>query len=188
MIEWKAIPEYKGLYEASSDGQIRTVIGKTTSSARSKKRVWKQRVLKQKPKKYKNRIDMMVTLWKDGKPHYHLVSRLVATAFCGDNLESDLTVNHKDGNPLNNSADNLEWVTRTENIRYGYRNGQFSSICKSIKLYDKNGNIVKECRSTVEVDRWLERYRGYTSKSILAGHTTLTSKNGDVYSTVPAPF
>ena len=79
---WHEIPEYTGLYEASSHGRIRSVEGKITSSARFKKRVWKQRIIKQKEKKTKNgRVDYMVTLWKDGKPHYHLVARLIASTF-----------------------------------------------------------------------------------------------------------
>lgn len=63
----------------------------------------------------------MVTLWKDNKPHSHLVSRLIATTFIKNLLNSDYTVNHKDGNPLNNSADNLEWLSRADNIKYGFK-------------------------------------------------------------------
>jgi len=40
------------------------------------------------------------------------VHRLVLLAFIG---ESDLDVNHKDGNKLNNALDNLEYVTKSEN-------------------------------------------------------------------------
>ena len=35
---WHEIPEYTGLYEASSRGRIRSVEGKITSSARFKKK------------------------------------------------------------------------------------------------------------------------------------------------------
>lgn len=33
---------------------------------------------------------------------------------------SDLQVNHKDGNTINNHADNLEWVTSRENMFHCY--------------------------------------------------------------------
>lgn len=52
----------------------------------------------------------------------HLLHRLVAAAF----LESCPTrhvVNHKDGNKLNNNAENLEYVTQRENITHGYETG-----------------------------------------------------------------
>ena len=48
---------------------------------------------------------------------YFLVHRLVATAFIPnpDNLSE---VNHIDGNRLNNTAENLEWVSHEENLTH----------------------------------------------------------------------
>ena len=44
-----------------------------------------------------------------------LVHRMVAKAFC-NGYKNGLTVNHIDGNRLNNNASNLEWVTHKENM------------------------------------------------------------------------
>lgn len=49
-----------------------------------------------------------------------LVHRAVALAFCGE--ESD-TVNHIDGNKLNNCAENLEWCTTSANNHHAIVSG-----------------------------------------------------------------
>lgn len=58
-----------------------------------------------------------------------LVHRLVASAFV-PNPNGLAEVNHIDGDKLNNSADNLEWVTHSQNMRHSIEAG----------LYDPVGN------------------------------------------------
>ena len=48
--------------------------------------------------------------------------RIVAKLFHGQDYKEDLVVNHIDGNKLNNFADNLEWVTQSDNIKHSYDN------------------------------------------------------------------
>lgn len=50
-----------------------------------------------------------------------IISRIVAKLFC-PGYANDLEVNHIDGNPRNNYYKNLEWCTRSENIRHAYDN------------------------------------------------------------------
>ena len=50
-----------------------------------------------------------------------LVHRLIAHAFLGPpTSEASWQVNHIDGNCSNNRKDNLEWATRSENVRHSY--------------------------------------------------------------------
>lgn len=52
---------------------------------------------------------------KPKKPKSHLVHRLVAAAFWG---ESDLQINHKNGDKKDNRLENLEYCTAWENNRH----------------------------------------------------------------------
>lgn len=70
-----------------------------------------------------------VTLSKNGKHKHYKVHRLVAEAFI-PNPYNKPQVNHKDGNKLNNSIANLEWVTNQEN--QDHRN----KLCREIKEYE----------------------------------------------------
>lgn len=66
-----------------------------------------------------------VTLYRDGKPHTKLVHRLVAEAFL-PRIKDRNFVNHKDGNKMNFSLKNLEWVTFKENLDHAKDTG----LCK----------------------------------------------------------
>lgn len=63
-----------------------------------------------------------VVLSIDGKRKLYYVHRLLAEAFI-DNPENKDCVNHIDGNKLNNSVDNLEWVTYSENTQHAVKTG-----------------------------------------------------------------
>jgi len=67
----------------------------------------------------------IVNLMINGKRKGVAVHTMVARAFC-DGYKTGLTVNHKDGNKLNNNVTNLEWITSYENT------------CHTIKVLGKN--------------------------------------------------
>lgn len=56
------------------------------------------------------------------------VHRVIAETFI-PNPNNFACVNHKDGNKLNNSVDNLEWCTYSENTLHSYRTGLEQRMC-----------------------------------------------------------
>ena len=100
---WKTIDGYGGRYSISNYGRLfsngtnggRVGIIKTADNG--------------KGYQYAN-------LSWNGKTNSVRIHRLVAEAFCEGKTEERNHVNHIDGNPSNNRADNLEWVTRSENM------------------------------------------------------------------------
>lgn len=92
-------------YEVSDDGRIRNA---------STKREIKQFVGK----------DGYVRTQIAGKTR--LVHRVIANAYLPEDSERPF-VNHRDGNKQNNRVDNLEWVTRAENVQHAYDNNLYPS-------------------------------------------------------------
>lgn len=65
---------------------------------------------------------MKAVLYDNGNGTTERVHRLVASAFV-PNPDNKSDVNHIDGNKLNNHYTNLEWVTKSENMRHAYDTG-----------------------------------------------------------------
>ena len=160
METWKDIPEYEGLYQASDTGFIRSVEGKTTSSRRFPVRHWKSRVLKGRGDNAKT--GKRVSLWKDGKPKDFLVARLIALTFLGEPPQG-FTVNHKDGNRMNNAVDNLEWLSLADNIRHGFETGLYHAQ-KTVTLVKDNTKMTfpSYAKASVHIGRNI----GYISDCI----------------------
>jgi len=165
MEKWKDIPDYEGIYQASNLGRIRTCKGKTTYTERHGVRHWKQRILKPKGKTYST--GYRVSLWKDGKCKDWLVARLVAITFYG---KSNLTVNHINGNRLDNRLVNLEWCSLKENIQKGFETGLYKTQ-KSITLINKQTGEKQTFRSLSQASQFMKKSQGYLSAEIKKGRT-----------------
>lgn len=106
----KDIPGYEGLYAATEDGDIVSLI---VNSSRRKG------VLKP----YLNNSGYLrVNLYKDGKVKHEYVHRLVARVFVL-NVNGGSVVNHIDADKNNNRPENLEWVEQRDNVLHARQNG-----------------------------------------------------------------
>ena len=98
--EWKVVDEFPN-YEINKYGQIRNITtGRLNNGSMGRDGY------------------LHVSLYKDGKPCNRMVHILVAKAFI-PNPDNKEIVNHIDENKGNCVADNLEWVTRSENTLHG---------------------------------------------------------------------
>lgn len=134
--EWRDIPGFEGLYQVSNLGNTRSVRRCVPSGRGHDKWIGgvtlKKRIIKSGSKLVYNSL----CLWKQGKPYYRLLHRIVALTFI-PNPENKTEVNHKDLNTRNNRVDNLEWVTTLENHRH-------SRISRTKGLEAKNVKLTKE--------------------------------------------
>ena len=91
------------------------------------------------------------------KPNYRtsvftLIHRLVALAFI-PNPNNLKTVNHMDGNKLNNSVKNLEWLSNEDNIKHGWENNLFDTEKLSIAARGENNSQAKITQKDVDFIR-----------------------------------
>lgn len=182
MIEqWKDIPGYEGIYQASNTGNIRSVEGKITSNSRYDIRRWSSRILKpKKNKRTTGAYDLRVELWKNGAHKTLLVSRLVALTWC-DGYKNEYTVNHIDGNPLNNHYENLEWISREDNIRKGYETGLYINAQRKCILKDGKEERTYVFPSLAAASRFLGHGKRYVSGRLGKKKNSAFSKEGKEY-------
>jgi hypothetical protein len=115
--EWRDIPSWQGLYQASSYGNIRSIENERTVLGRwgEYTRSYGGSVLS--PKVGDGNY-LYVNLWNANRGHMRAVHRLVCEAFCPNPNFEFLVTNHIDGNRQNNHYLNLEFVSQKENVAH----------------------------------------------------------------------
>lgn len=104
---------------------------------------------------------LMVCLSKNGTSVPELIHRLVANTFI-PNPNNLPQVNHIDEDKLNNSVTNLEWVTRSQNMRHGTaRSRMIEKQSKPIVAKDLKGEVIFEFSSLNDAGR-----KGYDPSNI----------------------
>lgn len=160
---WKDITEYKGLYQISNFGRVKS-LERVVIFKDGRKKTIPERILKQG--KCKNGY-LLVCLWKNNKVKYFTVHKLVALTFLeNDNPTEKTQVNHLDENKENNHVSNLKWVTPKENNNYGTRNerasktmkGRIAPNRKPILQFTKDGVFIRYWDSALSASTELNLY------------------------------
>lgn len=116
--EWRNIVDevvdYEGKYQVSNFARVRSLY-------RDKIKIIKPDII--------HTGYLRVTLYKDGKTKSHYVHVLAAKAFI-PNPENKSDVNHINGIKTDNRIENLEWTTRSENIRHAFKTGLSKQGCE----------------------------------------------------------
>lgn len=154
---WKDIPGYEGYYQASNKGNIKSMLFQCNLTG---KKYPRERVLKQKIDKDKNK---RVELWKNGENKTWLVHRLIGITFLGIPKEK-MTINHKDGNRLNNNLDNLEWLSLADNIRHGFKTDLYPQ--KHVLLTNKITGKKEIMLSMSQASKYIGKKVKYISDAI----------------------
>lgn len=160
----KTIPGYN--YMIDESGLVK--------SARTGKRI----------KPYLSMGYLKIDLYKDGKRRKVFIHQLIGECFLNESYFESAIINHKDGNRLNNSVQNLEWVTYSQNIKHAYdflgmkcparkkgsesihaiRIKQLSISGEFIKVYGSITEAIKEYGSGVEKVLYSKRKTAYGFK------------------------
>ena len=118
--EWLPIAGYEGLYEVSDCGNVRSL---PTIIREIRPFVRKGKILKPEIGRFGY---CRVALYCDGRQSRQLIHRLVLVAFDRPPGQGE-ECNHKDFDKTNNRRSNLEWVTRSKNVRWTVEAGRANS-------------------------------------------------------------
>lgn len=154
MQTWKEVAGFPD-YEVSDEGNVRSF--KTYH-----RKVWP--IILKQSFSYGYTV---VNLSRDGKQSVKKVHSLVAAAFLSPMPIPGMDVNHKDSNRGNPRLENLEWMTRKENLRHGVEAGNHNHG-------DRNGNAKLTNQQVQEL--LLLRVSGSSCKD-LAARFNVTAKS-----------
>lgn len=163
---WKDIPKYKGMYQISNFGRVRS--WNNNGNNRKGRRA--------SPKYLKIYVDSLgyksVAMCINSTPKRFRIHRLLCQVF-KKNPCSKKHVNHIDGNKKNNCLSNLEWVTPKENSLHAKRIGLIDN------LGQKNGNSKLSLEDVKEIKYGRNYNRIKLSKKLGVTKDTISAiRNG----------
>lgn len=108
---WKPIKGYKGFYEVSNKGRVRSVERLDARGQHRKSKIMSVKKIQNSKK---------VTFFRNGKSKTFTLKKLVADAFL-EAPKADEKLVYVDGNPENNCVENLKWQKKAQRKRNIYR-------------------------------------------------------------------
>lgn len=142
---WRRCPQYSERIAVSNYGRLKRIPYTVTKEGIS--HLYREKIYKLQENRngyYKATLRLKQNMTKMVQVH-----RAVAFAFI-DNPSGFQIINHKDENPSNNCAYNLEWCTTYYNNNYGNRNKKVrerriaGGYTKAVVNYSYNGEKLKE--------------------------------------------
>lgn len=147
--EWRPVVGHEGLYEVSDSGHLKGLPRVTHTNSKIPLRMIKGTI---HPKtgytQFKVSVDGVIFEW--------LLHRLVCEAFHGPPTPETPYALHRDGNPSNNTADNLYWGNQSQNnydtVRHGKHFNASKESCPQGHPYDGENLVLddkgwRKCRT-----------------------------------------
>lgn len=174
---WKDILDFPG-YQVSNKGRVRSFWYRPTYGRGAKRAIGVEpRIM---PMSDDGNGYLKVCLKKGGKNYMRKIHRLVAEAFLPAPPDPSYTVDHIQSGPvgkLDNSVENLQWLTRGDNIRKAWRDGANEPVrltaCQPVLVtdtYDDHSiffRSIKDAAYYLGIDLEYLRHHLYSSGGVL---------------------
>jgi hypothetical protein len=148
---WYDIPDYEGFYQCSNFLRIRS-LDRIIYRKDGDKKLMKGRVLKIVHTKVHDKKGYCVVFFsKQGKVSTIHVHKLFAEMFLDNPLKLKI-VNHKNGDKHDYSLQNLEWVSKGDDIRHAYETGLRSRTKKKGNIGRNGGRKVLDISTGIVYD------------------------------------
>lgn len=151
-------------YEASNKGRIRT-LGKIIQDSKGRTRKFPAKIMSQSMGGGRSKYYQVRFSYDHNKDKLFFVHRLIAETYI-PNPDNKPTVNHIDGNKLNNDVNNLEWLSYSENNLHAYKESLKTDNKKIICLNAYDGSLIDVYYSIAEASRLTQIDRNKISDMI----------------------
>ena len=149
---WKDVVGLEGIYQVSSEGRIKSVSRNVQYynplADRECVRHLREKIMKPQLSKRGYYLVCSPVPSDNGVRTSLSIHRIVAKAFL-DNPDNKPTVNHKNGNKLDNRLQNLEWATFSENLQHAYDTGLAKSVISKFTRRGEDHHKVKLSNSDI---------------------------------------